>query len=265
MQKYYFLLCCLFNIFRVEAQSIEVDLENKYWNYRDRLKKNFVQIGSAPGQSITAAQLLEFSSPSDTLQYQNGILKKVEPKTYKNRMVFGDVLVDQGYYLAVLSSELNILTLEGKQNSERYKSVCVELYWAIYAIDRLDAKAEEYLNYSILGIKNGFLIRSDNDEKFLSRVAPLKKLDPQRVDFLNSGGANGCHFQIEPGSWDGLPQTESSITIPKPFLLHIATITTGTARGVLSCKTEGTPFATFIIPTVDLTKMVLSDAEFALK
>jgi hypothetical protein len=71
--------------------------------------------------------------------------------------------------------------------------------------------------------------------------------------------------QIEPGSWDGLPQTESSITIPKPFLLHIATITTGTARGVLSCKTEGTPFATFIIPTVDLTKMVLTDAEFALR
>jgi len=77
--------------------------------------------------------------------------------------------------------------------------------------------------------------------------------------------ACSCHFQIEPGSWDGLPQTESSITIPKPFLLHIATITTGTTRGVLSCKTEGTPFATFIIPTVDLTKMVLSDAEFALK
>jgi hypothetical protein len=200
MQKYYFLLYCLFNIFRVEAQSIEVDLENKYWNYRDRLKKNFVQIGSAPGQSISAAQLLEFSSPSDTLQYQNGILKKVEPKTYKNRMVFGDVLVDQGYYLAVLSSELNILTLEGKQNSERYKSVCVELYWAIYAIDRLDAKAEEYLNYSILGMKNGFLIRSDNDEKFLSRVAPLKKLDPQRVDFLNSGGANGPAIKFKDSS-----------------------------------------------------------------
>jgi hypothetical protein len=77
--------------------------------------------------------------------------------------------------------------------------------------------------------------------------------------------ACSCHFQIEPGSWEGLPQTDSSITIPKPFLLHIATITTGTARGVLSCKTEGTPFATFIIPTVDLTKMVLADAEFALK
>jgi hypothetical protein len=112
MQKYYFLLCCLFSIFEVEAQSNEVDLDNKYWNYRDRLKKNFVQIGSAPGQSITAAQLLEFSSPSDTLQYQNGILKKVEPKIYKNRMVFGDVLVDQGYYLAILSQIMQLVSVQ---------------------------------------------------------------------------------------------------------------------------------------------------------
>lgn len=180
MQKYYFLLCCLCSIFKVEAQSIGADLENKYWNYRDRLKKNFVQIGSKPGQSITAAQLLEFSSPSDTLQYQNGVLKKVVPKTYKNRMVFGDVLVDQGYYLAVLSSELNILALEGKQNTERYKATCSELYFAILAVDRLDINAENYLDYFNQGSKNGFLIRSDNDENFLSRVCPLKKLDVRR-------------------------------------------------------------------------------------
>lgn len=200
MQKYYFLLCCLCSIFKVEAQSIEVDLENKYWNYRDRLKKNFVQIGSEPGQSITAAQLWEFWSPSDSFQYQNGILKKVEPKIYKNRMVFGDVLVDQGYYLAVLSSEINILSLEGKQNTEKYKAACIELFWAINAIDRLDEKAENYLKYSAQDSKNGFLIRSDNDEEFLSRISPLNKLDPQRVDFLNSGGANGPAIKFKDSS-----------------------------------------------------------------
>lgn len=200
MPKYYFLLCSLFSIFTVEAQSTEVDLENKYWNYRDRLKKDFVQIGHMPGQSITAAQLLEFSSPSDSFQYQNGILKKVGPKTYKNRMVFGDVLVDQGYYLAVLSSEINILSLEGKQNTERYKAACIELFWAIYAIDRLDENAEKYLKYSAMARKNGFLIRSDNDEEFLSRISPLNKLDPQRVDFLNSGGANGPAIKFKDSS-----------------------------------------------------------------
>jgi hypothetical protein len=65
------------------------------------------------------------------------------------------------------------------------------LYFAILALDRLDKKAEEYLNYSKVGVMNGFLIRSDNDEEFLSRMTPLNKLDPQRLDFLNSGGANG--------------------------------------------------------------------------
>ena len=73
-----------------------------------------------------------------------------------------------------------------------------------------------------------------------------------------------CHFQIEASSWEQLSQSNSTITISQPFLLHIATITTGTIRGILYCKTEGTSFSNFIIPTIDLTKMVLTDAEFEL-
>ncbi|MGA1772463.1 MAG: hypothetical protein ACO39T_09360, partial [Flavobacteriaceae bacterium] len=179
------------SLVRLAAQTTESELENKYWNYRDRLIKNFVQIGKEPGQSITAAQLYDFWSHSDSFQYQNGVLTKVSPKLYKNRMVFGDVLVDQGFYLAVLSSELNILSLEGKQLTERFNATCNELYFAIHALDRLDKKAENYLDNQNSGTLNGFLIRSDNDEEFLSRMTPLNKLDPQRIDFLNSGGANG--------------------------------------------------------------------------
>jgi hypothetical protein len=104
MHKYYTLLCCFLSLVGLSAQTTEFELENKYWNYRDRLIKDFVQIGDKPGQSITAAQLYDFWSHSDSFQYQNGVLTKVNPKLYKNRMVFGDVLVDQGFYLAVLSS-----------------------------------------------------------------------------------------------------------------------------------------------------------------
>ena len=136
MRKYYMFLCCFFSLVRLAAQTTEYELENKYWNYRDRLIKDFVQIGNKPGQSITAAQLYDFWSQSDSIQYQNGVLTKVNPKLYKNRMVFGDVLVDQGFYLAVLSSELNILSLEGKQQSERFNATCNELYFAIHALDR---------------------------------------------------------------------------------------------------------------------------------
>jgi hypothetical protein len=118
---------------------------------------------------------LEFSSPSDTLQYQNGVLKKVDPKTYKNRMVFGDVLVDQGYYLAVLSSELNILALEGKQNTERYKATCLELYFAILALDRLDINAEKYLDYT--PVQNKFL--TVLAEIGLTSYLPFSKTKPK--------------------------------------------------------------------------------------
>ncbi len=39
------------------GQSIDKELENKYWNYKDRLNKYFVQIGPHAGQSLTAAQI----------------------------------------------------------------------------------------------------------------------------------------------------------------------------------------------------------------
>jgi hypothetical protein len=77
MRKYYTFLCCFLGLVRLAAQTTEFELENKYWNYRDRLIKDFVQIGDKPGQSITAAQLYDFWSQSDSFQYQNGVLTKV--------------------------------------------------------------------------------------------------------------------------------------------------------------------------------------------
>ena len=46
MHKYYTFLCCFLSLVRLAAQTTEYELENKYWNYRDRLIKNFVQIGN---------------------------------------------------------------------------------------------------------------------------------------------------------------------------------------------------------------------------
>jgi len=40
------------------SQNVDKDLENKYWNYKDRLNKYFTQIGNEKGQSLTAAQIL---------------------------------------------------------------------------------------------------------------------------------------------------------------------------------------------------------------
>jgi hypothetical protein len=72
-----------------------------------------------------------------------------------------------------------------------------------------------------------------------------------------------CHFKLEEGSLNGfIDEKKSKTIIPKEFLAHLAMVTTGTARGVLFAKTEGTFFNTFIIPTINIAEMIETDGEF---
>lgn len=69
-----------------------------------------------------------------------------------------------------------------------------------------------------------------------------------------------CHFSIEEESWAQFIQEENGmLVIPKGFLAHLAMISTGTARGVLFAKTESSAFSKFIIPTLNLTEMIMED------
>ena len=70
-----------------------------------------------------------------------------------------------------------------------------------------------------------------------------------------------CHFKIEESSWNSFIQ-ENKLIVPKGFLTHLAMITTGTSRGVLFAKTEGTQFSKFIVPTLNVTEMIKEDASF---
>ena len=70
-----------------------------------------------------------------------------------------------------------------------------------------------------------------------------------------------CHFKIEDSSWNAFIE-ESQLTVPKGFLAHLAMITTGTSRGVLFSKTEGTPFSRFMIPTLNVGEMIHEDVTF---
>ena len=72
-----------------------------------------------------------------------------------------------------------------------------------------------------------------------------------------------CHFVIKEESWKLFLQVSpSKIIIPKGFIQHLAMITTGTTRGVLFAKTEGTLFSKFIIPTLNIVDMFKEDATF---
>ena len=70
-----------------------------------------------------------------------------------------------------------------------------------------------------------------------------------------------CYFRIDENSWKEF-EMENKIIIPKGFLAHLAMITTGTSRGILFAKTEATPFAKFIIPTINIAEMITENAVF---
>jgi hypothetical protein len=72
-----------------------------------------------------------------------------------------------------------------------------------------------------------------------------------------------CQFKFEPESWNSfVVEGKNKVKIPKEVLLHLATITTGTSRGVLFCKLENTKLSPYFIPLVNLTDMIKEDIEF---
>lgn len=72
-----------------------------------------------------------------------------------------------------------------------------------------------------------------------------------------------CHFRIQEESWNNFKQQkENQLIIPKSLLTHLAIITTGTTRGILFAKTEGTVFSNFIVPTININEIIKKDASF---
>lgn len=73
-----------------------------------------------------------------------------------------------------------------------------------------------------------------------------------------------CEFGIHPDDLQSIT-SENRITIPKNTLDYFIAQTVGTARGILHCKTEGTPFNGIIIPPMDVTGMLEKDMVIELK
>lgn len=69
-----------------------------------------------------------------------------------------------------------------------------------------------------------------------------------------------CEFAIHPDDIKKLT-AQNVVKIPKDVLDYFLAQTVGTARGILHCKTEGTPFNGMIIPPLDVTGMLKGDLE----
>jgi len=70
-----------------------------------------------------------------------------------------------------------------------------------------------------------------------------------------------CFFTIDDSAIKTF-RNEDKIIFPKSFVAHMAMITVGTSRGILHTKTEGTPFNKYILPTIDVAKMIPDDVIF---
>lgn len=67
-----------------------------------------------------------------------------------------------------------------------------------------------------------------------------------------------CEFGIHPEDLESLT-SDGIITIKKETLDHFLVHTVGTARGILHCKTEGTPFNSVILPPINVSNILQSD------
>ena len=82
--------------------------------------------------------------------------------------------------------------------------------------------------------------------------------------FLNSAQekimilAITCEFEIEENDYKNIHKNEKTI-ISKELLEYFAVHTIGTARGILFCKTESTPYNNIIIPPLNVSEMIKDD------
>lgn len=128
--------------------GIEHERENlaKYWYYKDRLNHEFIQLNDPWKRGACI--------PASVRRAWDGINSE--------NIQFGDATIDLGYYIGVLATEYALLQRSGQDVTETVK----DLFWAIWALDRLDLFAEGTWaridpagsNYSTM---NGFFIRDD--------------------------------------------------------------------------------------------------------
>ncbi len=139
------LIFVLFSSLLLNGQNEESNRQ-KYWFFREKLTTDFLKIGGCQGCSIPA-ELYELVP----IQQTNGTTKIIR------KLNFGaDAPANLGWYIGVLATEYFLLQSENKSTLQTKK----ELYYALLAIDRLDANAEivaEYRkNYTCFDHSNAF-------------------------------------------------------------------------------------------------------------
>lgn len=144
------------------------EVHEKYWNYRERLVKDFVRVGSANGMSIP------MSARSVGFAYANC---DVNDEGFKpSRIYYQDATIYLGHYMVMLASEAKILNEEllatssstySQELNRKLEATFAELYFALHALDRLDRRCEGYhYQTGVESVENGLFLRDDVEPDF---------------------------------------------------------------------------------------------------
>lgn len=68
-----------------------------------------------------------------------------------------------------------------------------------------------------------------------------------------------CYFEIEETSFKEKLLKAKKIILPCEFAKHLATITTGTVRGILYANTKNTPFNEYFLSLINIDEMFKED------
>ena len=137
-----------------------------------------------------------------------------------------------------------------EKNNKSVRFSLVKISTDQFAIITNSFKIGEAVN-----LKTGLQFGADKENKILSVKASFQ-FEQQAIPFLVIEAS--CFFKIEPNDWNTFAE-EREIVVPKGIITHFTVLTVGTVRGILHAKTEGTNFNGFVIPTIDVTKLVTSD------
>lgn len=118
---------------------------------------------------------------------------------------------------------------------------------------------EAYMDGAPISLDTGIRFAIDRNNNLVT-VNSQFKFEQSGIPFLKVEVST--HFLIESQSWKAFFRDDDTAVIPKGFMIHLAMITVGTARGVLHTKTEGTRFNEFILPTINVMEMIKEDGLF---
>ncbi|MCK5079454.1 MAG: hypothetical protein KAR09_05895, partial [Bacteroidales bacterium] len=144
--------------------------EAKYWEYRERLRNDFM-IGIGPEMGM--------STPASVRDTVSGILQ------------WTDATMALGEYIGVLAMEYRILEGRAASTDETVE----ELFYALYALNRLDYNAE--LFFGGIPSLNGFFMRDDIEEDSLNMDDVLEHLNQGLAEPKITGLASD-HMNVNP-------------------------------------------------------------------